>query len=111
MESDKEHIKFIWKINMSGFIVQWESTEWDFIFSMYISVPIILIGFNKYNNKVLSLCKSIKESSWSRITWFYILKFYRIVGVFYLQNRFQKSLVSWILKWIFHEFMHESLKE
>lgn len=36
MESDKEHIKFIWKINMSGFIVQWESTEWGlYLFYVY----------------------------------------------------------------------------
>ena len=66
--------------------------------SMYSTVLITLMRLNKCSDKVFGLCESVKETSWNRTTWFYILKFYRILEVLYLQSEFHKSLGPWILK-------------
>ena len=66
--------------------------------SMYSTVLTVLIRLNKCSNKVFGLCESVKETYWNRITWLYILKFYRILEELYLQSEFQESLGPWIIK-------------
>lgn len=97
-KKDEEQTKFIWEYKCICIYCLRKFTVVTMSTSMYSTVLTVLMRLNKCSGKVFGLCKNVKETSWNGNTWFYILKFYRILEVLYLQSEFHKSLGPWILK-------------